>query len=176
MTFIYAKVDPPNYNFSLDELKIFSPFTKLEDIKKKYTNLTIVENSNGLITYKTYHTQLRYKFPVLFQVKNDVVTDFYARLPAYFLHDVFHQSLINRYKKQDYYHKDQEQAVYIWKDKENINHIYSGACSITCFPIYYAQYPKKHNFGNYIPVIKKLHNNYMDNFGERKKVDSKKKK
>jgi hypothetical protein len=163
-----GKVDPPNYDFSLDELKIFSPFNKLEDIQKKYQNLSLIEDNGALKIYKTYHTQLRYKFPVLFQTKKGVVTDFYARLPAYFLHDVFHQSLINRYKMQDHYHKDQEQAVYIWKNRENIHHVYSGACSITCFPIYYAQYPEKHDFGAFTPIIKKLHQSYLDNFGSVK--------
>lgn len=173
-TMNFGKVDPPNYDFSLDELKIFSPFNKFEDIQKKYKSITLVEDAGGTKVYKAYHTQLRYKFPVLFQVRKGVVTDFYARLPAYFLHNVFHQSLINRYKKQDHYHKDQEQAVYIWKNRNNIHHVYSGACSITCFPIYYAQYPEKHDLGEFIPIIKKLHQSYLDNFGERKVKEEKK--
>lgn len=160
----FALVKEPNYDFSLDELKIFSPMNPLAPIKEKYPDLKKVKEENGFAIYKTYHTQLRYKFPILIQVKKDTITDFYARLPAYFLHDVFHQSLINRYKMQDYYKKHEEQAIYIWKPRDNIHHVYSGACSITCFPIYYAQYPDKHDFGALVPIIKIIHNNYVENF------------
>ena len=159
-----ALVKEPNYDFSLDELKKFSPFQNFAEIKKKYPNIKKIKSSNGFTIYKAYHTQLRYKFPILIQVKDNLITDFYARLPAYFLHDVFHQSLINRYKMQDHYKKVEEQAIYIWKDRDNIHHVYSGACSITCFPIYYAQYPKDHQFGKLTPILKIIHNNYVENF------------
>ena len=36
---------------------------------------------------------------------------------------------------QTSYKKVEEQAVYIWK-KDDITIIYSGACTITCFPVY----------------------------------------
>lgn len=163
-THLIALVKEPNYDFSLDELKVFSPFEKLEDVKKKFPNIQKIKENNGFEIYKAYHTQLRYKFPILIQVKKGIITDFYARLPAYFLHDIFHQSLINRYKMQDHYLKHEEQAIYIWKNRDNIHHVYSGACTITCFPIYYSQYPSKHDFGSLVPIIKIIHNNYVENF------------
>lgn len=138
----FAKVDPPNYDFSLDTLKVFMPGEKLEDLKKKYSKtLELQKSERGVSLYKVYVKQLRYKFPVFFQIKDSVVIDFYARLPAYFLHDIFHQSVINRFGKQDKYFKKEEAAVYIWNKKENI-HVYSGGCTITCFPIYYTVYKK----------------------------------
>jgi hypothetical protein len=169
-----AKVDPPNYDFSLDELKLFSPSSKLANIQKKYPGMLKIKEEAGFTIYRAYVAQLRYKFPVLLQVKDGVVADFYARLPTYFLHNVFHQSLINRYKMQDHYHKDQEQAVYIWKNRDNIHHVYSGACTITCFPMYYTQYPEKHSFGAYTPLIKKMHKTYLDFFGKIKDKEEKK--
>lgn len=167
----FALVKEPNYDFSLEELKIFTPLQSFEAVEKKYQGqLKKIKDENGFIIYRTYHTQLRYKFPILIQVKNKTITDFYARLPTYFLHDVFHQSLINRYKMQDHYKKHEEQAIYIWKNRDNIHHVYSGTCTITCFPLYYAQYPDKHTFSGLIPIIKKVHQNYIDSF-EKLSID-----
>ena len=63
-----------------------------------------------------------------------------AHLPQYFSHDLFHQALINRLGKQDSYLKKNKTAVYRWKNRKGLNYIYAGACTITCFPIYYAVY------------------------------------
>jgi hypothetical protein len=97
---------------------------------------------------------LRYKFPVFVQVANGQVLDFFARLPAYFLHDVFHQSLINRYGKQDLYFKKDSNAIYIWNDEEGIRFTYSGGCTINCFPIYFAGSSSKP--GPAEPLLKKM--------------------
>lgn len=135
----FAKVEPPNYNFSLDTLNLFMPKKSVKNVKQKYPKMSIQKVQNGNTLYKVYINQRRYKFPVLFQAKGDVITDFYTRLPAYFLHDVFHQSLINRIGKQNKYFKKEEAAVYIW-NKKKLTHVYSGGCTITCFPIYYTVY------------------------------------
>jgi hypothetical protein len=74
---------------------------------------------------------------VLVQSKNGVIEDFHVKLPSYFLHDVFFQSLINRYGKQKSYKKFGEEAYYVW-EVSALRHIYSAACTITCFPIFYA--------------------------------------
>lgn len=149
---LLAKIEAPNYNFSLDSFKMFMPKSSFRPIQDKYKNVTTEKTDKGLTTYKVYIDQLRFKFPVFFQVREDKVTDFFARLPAYFLHDVFHQSIINRFGKQDKYFKKEEAAVYIWnKDKET--HVYSGGCSITCFAIYYTVYS---NDKDYIPLFKSM--------------------
>lgn len=150
----YAKVDPPNYDFSLKKFDLFMPGNKLVDIEKEYKEKEVVFNKNGFITYKFSIEQLRFKFPILVQFKDGVVLDFHARLPQYFLHDIFHQSLINRLGVQDIYKKVDEHAVYIWKNKKDLNHYYSGACTITCFPIFYAvKKTKPDALGNYKPLI-----------------------
>jgi len=133
----YSKVDPPNYDFSLDKLKTFMPGEKLEEIKKTYPNGELYSKNGLTETHKYYVEHLRYKFPVFVQYESGIVTDFFARLPSYFLHDVFHQSIINRYGKQSQYKKYEESAVYTWNDISGNKHIYFGSCTITCFPIYY---------------------------------------
>lgn len=152
-----AKVDPPNYDFSLDKFKLFMPGNKLPQIEAKYKFKELAFKSANFTTYKFYVEHIRYKFPIFVQFQKGVVTDFYARLPQYFLHDIFHQSLINRIGTQDVYKKVDEHAVYVWKNKDGLRHSYSGACTITCFPLYYsvrgiANKPS----GDYTPLIKKF--------------------
>lgn len=148
---VLCKVEPPNYDFSLDQFTQFMPGNKIQDKHKS----EITFNKNGFKTYKFYIAHIRYKFPIYIQTKNDVITDFFARLPAYFLHNIFHQSLINRLGSQDIYKKVEEQAIYVWSNKNNLRHYYSGGCSITCFPIFYAVKMNQHKFGSgFIPLMK----------------------
>ena len=133
---VYSKVEPPNYNFSLDELKKFEPGSPISAFKDLKGEL-ISQNGNSK-TYKYYVAQLRYKFAVLVQVDDEKVLDFYATLPSYFLHDVFHQSLINRIGKQDKYFNRDEHSDYSWINRKGLDHFYSAACTITCFPIFYS--------------------------------------
>ncbi len=150
----YPEVDPPNYDFSLDTLKDFMPGTSLEEVQKKYGLGTKIEEGSGGIVYRFYISQLRYKFPVFVQLKGNNVGDFFTRLPTYFLHDIFHQSLINRFGAQNQYLKKENSAVYIWNDVKGNTHVYSGSCTITCFPTYYAVYPK----GSPDPLLMKFSN------------------
>lgn len=155
--FLYGKVDPPNYNFSLEELDAFMPGKALQEIEKKYKFKEVVFKDDTYITYKFFIEHIRYKFPILVQFQKGIVTDFHARLPQYFLHDIFHQSLINRLGSQDIYKKKEEQAIYIWKNKNNLRHYYAGGCSITCFPIFYAV--KKlgnETLGEYKSILQRL--------------------
>lgn len=149
----FSKVDPPNYDFSLNQLEMFMPGKPIGAVLKKYGEGTEVFAKGSYKARRLYIEQLRYKFPILVQTNGEQITDFYARLPAYFLHDIFHQSLINRIGPQDIYKRVEEQAVYIWKNKKGFNHVYSGACSITCFPVYYSVYPAS-DTKEYRPIIK----------------------
>lgn len=135
----HTKVDPPNYDFSLDTLEDFAPGKKVGDIKNKYKKLVMVKDTDELKIYKAYISHIRYKFPVFIAIDGDKVKEFYAVLPRYFLHDVFHQSLINRHGKQNEYLKKEEGAIYVWNKSKGVKHIYRGACTITCFPLYYSQ-------------------------------------
>jgi hypothetical protein len=134
---LWAEVEAPNYNFSLDAFEVFSPGKSLEEMEKIYGKGEVY--SDGELTQlKFYVSYLRYKFPVFVQLKEKKSVGFYARLPQYFSHDLFHQSLINRYQKQDEYFKKEEQAIYLWTKDKALRRIYSGTCTITCFPIFYA--------------------------------------
>lgn len=153
----WGKVDPPNYDFSVDKFQDFMPGKKISAINKKYKFSEVIFKGGAFVTYKYYVEHIRYRFPILVQFINGEVTDFYARLPYYFLHDIFHQSLINRYGAQDFYQKTEESAIYVWKNKNNIKHIYSGACTITCFPIFYSAIPVNHKYGDsFKPIIKRM--------------------
>lgn len=151
-----AKVEAPNYNFSLDTLSDFFPEKKIEDLEKKYGKAEVMSSSGSVQTIKFYVAHIRYKFPVIVQEKDGRVLDFFAKLPNYFLHDVFFQSLVNRLGKQNLYKKVGEEAVYIW-EKDSLKHIYSAACTITCFPIFYTVSPiqQASNFRPQIELMKK---------------------
>lgn len=152
----YGKVDPPNYNFSLDELTPLLPGALLANLDQKFKNPELILNNGLFKTYRIFVSQLRYKFPVLIQTYEGKIVDFHARLPTYFLHDIFHQSLINRLGKQDIYVKKEEQATYIWKNKDGLKHVYSGACSITCFPIFYSVIQQNIETPGFQPILETL--------------------
>lgn len=135
---LWSKVDPPNYNFTLDIFDKIAPQKTTEQLKTAYPKAKLIREEAENQLYKINISHNRYKFPVFVQVNQGKITDFFARLPSYFLHDLFHQSLINRYGKQDHYLLYDEHAVYRWNDKQNKKIIYAGACTITCFPLYIA--------------------------------------
>jgi hypothetical protein len=160
---IWAKVTPPNYTFKLDDLNIFKPGKALTELEKKHGKGEEIKN-NGLV--KVYRFKVKhqaYNFPVIVQAKEGKILDFYATLPRYFLHDVFHQSIINRIGKQDQYFNKDEHSIYIWNNKENFRHVYSAACTITCFPIFYSVALTKEQWPpGYKPYINELRVNEQD--------------
>lgn len=131
-----AKVEAPNYNFSVDTLSAFFPGKNTSELDAKYGKPEMMSEEGDLKTVKYYVAHIRYKFPVIVQARSGVVEDFFARLPSYFLHDIFFQSLINRHGKQSSYKKVGEEAHYVWEGE--FKQVYSAACTITCFPIFYA--------------------------------------
>ena len=132
-----AKVESPNYKFDLEGLSDFFPNKPISNLDSKFGKGELMGNEGGIQTLKYVVKDLRYQFPVMVQVKDGLIEDFFARLPSYFLHDVFFQSLINRNGKQTNFKKTGEEAYYVW-DIAPLKHIYSAACTITCFPIFYA--------------------------------------
>lgn len=156
-----AKVEIPNYNFTLDKLSTFSPEQKISMISKDFGKSEIIEKNTETTIIKYYISHNRYKFPIFIQVFNGIILDYFAKLPSYFLHNVFHQSIINKLGKQDIYLKKENSAIYIWNKNSSRKYVYSAACTITCFPIYYSSSIKKRPKGllNYVPIIDKLKNN-----------------
>jgi len=152
----FAKVQPPNYDFTLNKFDDFIPGTDINKVKKKFGKGVLVKKEDKLTTLRFNLIHVRYKFPITVQVKNNKITDFMASLPSYFLHNVFHQSLINKYGKQDQYHAHAGQGVYIWNKKPKNMIIYEGGCSITCHPISFSI--KKKNMGDVVSVYDELNN------------------
>ncbi|MCY4643479.1 MAG: hypothetical protein OXB88_02580 [Bacteriovoracales bacterium] len=152
-----SKVDPPNTSFTLNRLAPFFPGQKFGALQELFGKGKVLNQEGGLQIVRFEISHLRYKFPVMVQIANDRVMDFFAPLPSYFLHDLFHQSLINRYGPQDSYRRGDGFALYEWKNRQGLSHSYSGACTVTCFPLYYAVYPasKPTNFPKYKSIVEK---------------------
>lgn len=132
-----AQVEAPNYDFSLDSLSVFYPGQNLQSMVQEHGEGELLEKAAKTRLFKFYVAHIRYKFPVFVQVDRDgQALDFFARLPTYFLHDIFHQSLINRYGNQQEYFRQENNAVYKWTELDSMQLTYSGTCTITCFPIY----------------------------------------
>ena len=129
-----VKTKIPNYDFSLDSLKAFFPGSNLEDIEKEVGKGEVMKKGENFLIKKYYIAQIRYKFPVFVQYNERKSLDFFARLPTYFLHDLFHQSLINRYGPQNKYINLDSSSLYVWNNAKGFKIIYNGACTITCFP------------------------------------------
>jgi hypothetical protein len=139
-----AKVEAPNYNFSFMTLEDFYPNKQLAALKNKYGAPEAMGERSGVKSWKFQVSHIRYKFPVIVQEKDGVVIDMFARLPSYFLHDVFLQGLVNRHGKQNQFRRMGEEAIYQW-NKEEFKAVYSGACTITCFPIFYSVFLSQKN-------------------------------
>lgn len=152
----HSVVDPANYNFSLDQLAVFKPGTDIKQAIEKYGQAEVLDEKNQTKTLRFYVAHIRYKFAVLVRIANEKVIDYHARLPAYFLHDVFHQSLLNRYGKQSLYRFNNGTALYLWDNKDGVNYIYNGTCTITCFPTYLSAFPKEPPFPGYKPLFEEL--------------------
>ncbi len=128
---LIAEVVPFEKYFKLEDWKKFFPGNDFKQLQEK-GELVSQKEDVMIIKYKAKHE--RYHFPIYIQVKGEKIIDTYFRLPTYFLHDVFHQSLINRWGKQEKYLKKENGALYLWKEKEGMRILYSGICTITCFP------------------------------------------
>ncbi|OFZ21583.1 MAG: hypothetical protein A2202_09065 [Bdellovibrionales bacterium RIFOXYA1_FULL_36_14] len=155
---LYAKVDAFNYNFSLEILEDFYPDKTLESIEKKYNKgSSILSNADYKINKYLINHQ-RYTFPVFVQYYKEKSVDFYVRLPSYFVHDIFHASLIKKLGKQDIYSKYEESASYTWKNIKDAKHFYRAECTITCFPIFYSVMTNKSDLPGYVPILKQMLN------------------
>ncbi|OFZ48463.1 MAG: hypothetical protein A2381_03460 [Bdellovibrionales bacterium RIFOXYB1_FULL_37_110] len=152
----FAKVEAFNYNFSLEILEDFYPDKTLESIEKKYNKGANISSNADYKIIKYLINHQRYTFPVFVQYYKDKSVDFYVRLPSYFMHDIFHESLIKKLGKQDTYSKYEESASYTWKNVKDTQHFYRAECTITCFPIFYSVITKKSDLPGYLPILKQM--------------------
>ncbi|WP_127716551.1 hypothetical protein [Halobacteriovorax sp. HLS] len=160
----FAKIEAPNYDFSLQKLEPFTPNNTLASIEKTLGKGELIEDAGDIKIIRFMITHARYNFPVYIQVKKNIVLDFYARFPTYFLHDLFHQSLINKFGKQTKYHRQENDAVYIWENVQGMRIIYSGACTVTCFPNYVSYMKISEKKGDYVPLLQKFSDQFIGKF------------
>lgn len=145
-----AKVEAPNYHFDLKEFDAFLPGKAIEPVSGQFQPLI---KKNGSLLFQTQIKKERYQIPLFITLENNKVIDFYAKLPSYFLHDVFFQSLVNRYGKQTRYQMKDEHAVYTWNLGDTLI-TYSATCTITCFPIYLSIASQQHKDKSLLKQIK----------------------
>lgn len=127
-----AKVEAPNYHFSIDE---FNPYLPNQSIEPASGQFQTLRKTATTLLLQTEIKQERYQIPLFITAEKNIIIDMYAKLPSYFLHDVFFESLRKKYGKQTDYKKKDEHAIYTW-EREDISITYSAACTITCFPIF----------------------------------------
>lgn len=133
---IHAEITPPNYDFTLKSLDNFTPGKSLEEIKKQNPKFDVFEDNGDQKILRFKLLRANYSLDVYTQVKKDLVTDLFVRLPQHFLHDIFLGDLQKKWKKQDKFVRHDKSAIYVWLNRENMNIIYHGSCTITCFPMF----------------------------------------
>ncbi|MDO9181826.1 MAG: hypothetical protein Q7U04_05430, partial [Bacteriovorax sp.] len=133
---IHAEITPPNYDFTLKSIENFTPGKNIEEIKKQNTKFEIFLDNGDQKILKFKLMRANYSLDVYTQVKKDIVTDLFVRLPQHFLHDILLQDLQKKWKKQDRFVRHDKSAIYVWLNRDNNNIIYQGSCSITCFPMF----------------------------------------
>jgi len=133
---IHAEITPPNYDFTLKSLDTFTPGKNIEEIKKQNPKFDVFEDNGEQKILRFKIIRANYSLDVYTQVKKDLVTDLFVRLPQHFLHDIFLSDLQKKWKKQDKFVRHDRSAIYVWLNRDNLNIIYHGSCSITCFPMF----------------------------------------
>lgn len=154
-----SEVTKIDYNFTFDKFSPYMPGKTLDEINKINPKIELVNKAGVITLYRADISHDRYKFPLFFQIKNNTVVDFFAKLPSYFLHDLFHQSLINRYGKQDKFYSKNNHSYYKWENQKDVIITYEGACTITCFPVFLHFIDKNDQTLQKESLIKKMNEN-----------------
>ena len=162
----HAKVEPPNYDFSMDTLADFFPGKEVAAIETKYGKPGVLRDDGKTKMLRFMVAQIRYVFPIIVQVSEGKVVDMHAQLPSYFLHDIFHHSLIKRWGKQQTYTRVDEEAFYQWQNDELVM-AYGASCTITCFPTYFnVQLPKQKAPPGLVSIVELLSSNLKHSPGQ----------
>ena len=134
---LFAEIKTPNYDFSLSTIEPFLPEKKLDDIQKDKTiQSEIYEDLGSTKVWKVKVKKPNFHLVIFVQVKNDVIVDSFIRMPQHFNHDQILKQLRDKFQKHDRYVVKDKSALYSWMNKNNMNILYHGSCSISCFPIF----------------------------------------
>lgn len=148
------KSDSKN-SFTLSDIESYLPGKNISDELKTQIKAQLIQNKNDTKLWRFFIKENTYVIALFFQEKNNLILDLYLALPSYFLHDSFHQTLINKFGKQDRFLHHNGTSVYSWINKSDIEILYSATCTITCFPIFLNIYQKNNDSG-FIPFSKGL--------------------
>lgn len=157
VSLVHAKITPPNYDFNWGVIENFFPSKTIEDIKKINLKIETLEDNGDLKLLKTKLIKKDYSLDIYLQLKKDVIFDTYIRMPQYFSHDIFLKELQSKWKKQDKFKNKDGSSYYVWFNRDNMNILYQGSCSITCFPMFieFVKYGEKGT----PPLYKKFNDN-----------------
>lgn len=133
---IHAEITPPNYDFTLNSLENYMPGKNIEEVKKQNPKFDIFSDNGDQKTLRFKLRRSNYTLDIYTQVKKEIITDLFVRLPQHFLHDIFLADLQKKWNKQDKFVRKDKSALYVWFNRNNTNIIYHGSCSITCFPMF----------------------------------------
>lgn len=131
---ILAKVDAPDYSFTFDKLAPILPGKNKKLLDKKTWPLKLINKEQMINTYEGKLHHKNYNFTFFISTENEKILELFVKLPSYFLHDLFHQSLINRFKKQNKFYNQNSRSIYIWNNTDIGKITYTANCTITCFP------------------------------------------
>ncbi|MBC7539596.1 MAG: hypothetical protein H7281_12300 [Bacteriovorax sp.] len=120
----------------MKSIENFTPGKNIEEIKKQNPKFDLFADNGDQKILRFKLKRANYSLDVYTQVKKDIVTDLFVRLPQYFLHDIFLRDLQKKWSKQDKFVRHDRSAIYVWLNRDNNNIIYHGSCSITCFPMF----------------------------------------
>ena len=112
------------------------PGKNIEEVKKTNPKFDLFSDNGDQKIFRFKLLRANYSLDLYTQVKKDLITDLFVRLPQHFLHDLFLKELQTKWKKQDKFKRHDRSAVYVWLNRDNTNIIYHGSCSITCFPMF----------------------------------------
>jgi hypothetical protein len=133
---ITAKITPPNYDFNLKVIENFYPSKSIEDAKKINPKFEVYEDSGDQKILKFKLIKKDYTLDIYTQIKKDIIQDTFIRMPQYFNHDLFLKELQSKWKKQDKFVRKDQSSLYTWFNRDQMNILYHGSCSITCFPMF----------------------------------------
>lgn len=131
-----AKITPPNYDFKFDLIEKFFPSKSIEEVKKLNLKFETIEDNGDQKLIKYKFVRKEYSLDIYTQIKKETIVDTYIRMPQFFNHDLFLKDLQTKYKKQDKFKNKDGSSYYVWFNRDNMNILYQGSCSITCFPMF----------------------------------------
>lgn len=131
------------YTLVIESLKNFSPGSAIKMIQEEYGKGREYFRDGDDSIYRFILPGKKFNVTLFVRFKGDVATALWASLPTHLQHHLFHQALIAKHGKQDRYFKKENSGVYIWERDKNTRLIYSGQCTLFCFPLYLAIFSKE---------------------------------